>query len=204
MSKDISKIPPALPPHDDDQVEYNYKSLAPVYDRKKIEGLLLFKTRSTELKPNSLHNVLAYLRHDERFNGLFRWDRFARAPILHREPFWQGKEPFKVRKRVDMDIMYIESEMDKMGINSPAKVRPGIDLVARENWINPPLEYFENINWDGVGRLSTWLTDYLGATGDEDYLAAVGAAWLIAGVARIFDPGCKAENRRHHAYRCSQ
>lgn len=174
--------------------DYNYKALAPVYDTKKIESLLLFKNKSTELKPNSLHNVLAYLRFEERFNGLFRYDRFAKAVVLHKEPFWQGNEPFKIRKRIDTDIMYVESEMDKLGINSPAKIRPGIDMVARENWINPPLEYFEGLKWDGKQRLKTWLEFYLGATGDQEYLAAVGMAWLIAGVARIYDPGCKAEN----------
>ena len=186
-----------LNPNDDSQLstgDYNYKALAPIYERAKIESLLLFKTKSTDLKPNSLYNVLLFLRHDERFNGLFRWDRFSRAPILHKEPFWQGGEPFKVRKRIDTDIMYIESEMDKLGINSPAKVRPGVDIVARENWINPPLEYFENIKWDNKPRLQTWLQYYLGATGDTDYLAAVGMAWLVAGVARIYTPGCKAEN----------
>lgn len=174
--------------------DFNYKSLAPIYDRAKLESILKFKSKSTDLKPNSLHNVLAYLRHDEKFNGLFRWDRFARAPILHREPFYQGGEPFKVRKRTDTDVYYIESEMDKLDINSPAQVRKGVDIVAKENWINPPLEYFETIKWDGKERLATWLQYYLGAEGDEEYLAAVGMAWLIAGVARIYKPGSKAEN----------
>lgn len=174
--------------------DFNYRALAPIYDRKKIESLLKFKNKSTDLKSNSLHNVLAFLRHDEKFHGLFRWDRFARAPILHREPFWQGSEPFKVRKRQDTDIFYIESEMDKLDINSPAQVRKGVDMVARENWINPPLEYFETIKWDGKERLPTWLQYYLGADGDPEYLAAVGMAWLIAGVARIYKPGSKAEN----------
>ena len=86
-----------LTPNSDSQLstgDFNYKSLAPIYDRVKIESLLRFKNKSTDLKPNSLHNVLTYLRHDERYNGLFRWDRFARTPIFHKKPFLQGNQTF--------------------------------------------------------------------------------------------------------------
>ena len=185
--------------------DFDYKQISPVYNEDNLAKRLIWKKAPVirgdvvvdagKLKPNSLHNILVHLRHDQRYHGLFRYDRFAGRVVLHKEPFWWGKEPFKIRKRIDTDVDYIEAAMDMDGLDpSNTKVRSAIDVVSRENWINPPLEYFENLTWDGRPRLRTWLQYYLGAEGDEDYLQAVGMAWLIAGAARIYEPGCKAEN----------
>jgi predicted P-loop ATPase len=50
----------------------------------------------------------------------------------------------------------------------------------------------ESIAWDGINRLDTWLTTYLGVE-DSNYARAVGARWLISAVARIYRPGVKAD-----------
>jgi hypothetical protein len=44
--------------------------------------------------------------------------------------------------------------------------------------------------WDGTQRIETWLIDYFGAP-DTPYFRAIGRIWLIAGVRRVRDPGCK-------------
>ena len=59
-------------------------------------------------------------------------------------------------------------------------------------------DWLDSLEWDGTERLSSWLTAYLGAdasigTADDEYLAAIGRMFLIAMVARIFEPGCKAD-----------
>src|SRR4030095_10421381 len=48
------------------------------------------------------------------------------------------------------------------------------------------------LNWDGVQRVDTWLTSYLGAE-ETEYARAVGSRWLISAVARILRPGAKAD-----------
>jgi predicted P-loop ATPase len=48
------------------------------------------------------------------------------------------------------------------------------------------------LEWDGVGRLLSWIHTYLGAE-STDYHAGIGAMFLIAMVARVYDPGCKAD-----------
>jgi predicted P-loop ATPase len=60
-----------------------------------------------------------------------------------------------------------------------------------------PLEYLTGLEWDGTPRIDGWLSRYMGATADGSapgYLTAVGSKWLIAAVARIFLPGCRADS----------
>ena len=47
--------------------------------------------------------------------------------------------------------------------------------------------------WDHIGRIDNWLTSYLGVKTSE-LVQAFGAKWLISAVARIFEPGCKADH----------
>lgn len=174
--------------------------LAPVFDDNKISNTLIWKKFPREgdkgkLEPNSLHNIGVYLRHGFKYTGLFRYDKFAGRIILHREPFWHSGGKFKVRELQDNDTSYITASMEQDGLApSSSKVREAIGVVATENWINPPLEYFNKLAWDKTPRLKQWLRVYLGADGEADYLSAVGMAFLVAGVARIYSPGCKAEN----------
>ncbi len=62
--------------------------------------------------------------------------------------------------------------------------------VSRENRHHPVKNYLGDVEWDGKPRLDTWLSEFCGVT-DTPYTRAVGAKWLLAGVARIYDPGCK-------------
>jgi len=47
--------------------------------------------------------------------------------------------------------------------------------------------------WDGTQRVDTWLSEYIGAA-PSDYIASVGRMWLVSAVARVMQPGCKADH----------
>jgi predicted P-loop ATPase/ribosomal protein L37AE/L43A len=68
-----------------------------------------------------------------------------------------------------------------------------VQVVARDVLIHPVRDYLRSLTWDGTPRLDQWLPTYLGASATP-YVSAVGSRWLIAAVARIFKPGCKADN----------
>lgn len=198
-----STTPDSIPTWQDDGLvpaDAPSGALAPVFDDAKIATTLLWKKWPTDkdsgkMEPNSLHNILVFLRHKPKYCGLFRYDRFAGRVVLHKEPFWHSGAGFKVRELRDIDITYITASMEMDGLSpTSAKVHEAINLVAHENWIDPPVDYFNSLKWDGVSRLTTWLKKYLGAKGETDYLGAIGSAFCIAIVARQFDPGCKAEN----------
>jgi predicted P-loop ATPase len=70
----------------------------------------------------------------------------------------------------------------------------GARLVAGRNSFHPVREHLLALPpWDGEPRLDTWLIRYAGVK-PSNYAAAVGRAWLISAIARIFEPGCKADS----------
>ena len=54
------------------------------------------------------------------------------------------------------------------------------------------VQYLEALHWDGKPRVKTWLKTYLGAK-PTAYTRAIGQMFLVAMVARIFEPGSKAD-----------
>lgn len=68
-----------------------------------------------------------------------------------------------------------------------------IKHVAQEYTINPLRTHLKSFRWDGVKRLDTWLTTYMG-TKSGVYTSAIGRKWLISAVARAMEPGCQADH----------
>lgn len=65
-----------------------------------------------------------------------------------------------------------------------------VEDAARRDGFHSVVEYLDGLEWDGVSRIDDWLGTYMGAISD-DYTRHVGALWLIAGVRRVRQPGCK-------------
>ncbi len=68
-----------------------------------------------------------------------------------------------------------------------------VQTVAKDNCYHPVRNYLNSLKWDGTSRLDGWLSLYLGAE-PSPYVAAVGVRWLISAVARIYQPGVRADS----------
>ena len=68
----------------------------------------------------------------------------------------------------------------------------GVTVVASRNRFNPVRDYLESLRWDGEPRVDLWLNRYVGVE-PGNYTSAAGRCWLISAVARILQPGCKAD-----------
>jgi predicted P-loop ATPase len=71
-------------------------------------------------------------------------------------------------------------------------VHKAVDLRAHERTFHPVRDYLNSLCWDGKPRVDAWLSRYLGAVPTE-YTKTIGGMFLIAAVARIFQPGCQAD-----------
>lgn len=75
----------------------------------------------------------------------------------------------------------------------------GDDIVLRSviafahaNTRNCVKEYVEALQWDGTKRLTKWLTSAFGVQPSRYHMRA-GRNFLISMIARVLDPGCKAD-----------
>ncbi|TDX21601.1 virulence-associated protein E [Modicisalibacter xianhensis] len=73
------------------------------------------------------------------------------------------------------------------------RITHAVTVVANLDRRHPVRRYLRRLEWDGVPRLDTWLQDYLGVE-DCEYVRQAGAKTLIAGVARVMEPGCKFDH----------
>jgi predicted P-loop ATPase len=153
--------------------------------------------RQGEPRPN-LYNAMLALREDAHIVGLFSYDEMLRAPILSRPVpggmMHEDEGRFQPRLVRDADVTAIQELLQASGLEKVGKdtVHQAVDLRAQERPFHPVRIYLHALEWDGTPRLSTWLNAYLGAE-DVEYHRRIGCMFLVAMVARIFEPGCKAD-----------
>lgn len=154
-------------------------------------------------------NALLYFENHYDWTGKLAWDEFSGEPVVLAdlpEPI-NLKAGGQVRDHHDTLMQsWLEQETRDPRWNIDT-VRRSVDCWARAHSFHPVKDYLEGLEWDGVERLSSWLTTYCGA-GDcgagaddtaegvelGDFISAIGIRWWISAIARIFQPGCKV----HH------
>jgi predicted P-loop ATPase len=143
-----------------------------------------------------LANALIALQNDSAVRDSLAYDEMLCTPmLLHQigEPIGgQFNEP---RPLTDKDVSDIQTWMQHAGLERIGResVRDAVDSYARDHSYHPVLDYLESLTWDGKPRVNAWLTMYLGAK-RTPYSQAVGKMFLVSMVARIFEPGCKADH----------
>jgi predicted P-loop ATPase len=139
----------------------------------------------------NLFNALVALR-DPAASEMLAYDEMLCAPMLMRP---LGEEvSFTPRPVMDVDVGLLQERLQDNGLRRLSKdtTHQAVDICAHERRFHPIREYLARLKWDGVPRLSSWLVNYLGVSGTP-YSEMIGAMFLIAMVARILKPGCKAD-----------
>jgi predicted P-loop ATPase len=141
--------------------------------------------------PN-LANILIALRNDPALTQCFAFDQMLQAPLLMR-PLGDAAG-FKPRPLTDADVSRFQEWLQHAGLRNIGKdmMHQAVDVRAVECAFHPVHGYLNSVAWDGTPRLDRWLFTYLGAA-RTPYTYQVGRMFLIAMVARIFEPGCKAD-----------
>ena len=134
------------------------------------------------------YNVLWALTRAKGLKGAFAFDEMTRSTTVK---FGDSD----ARQIADTDITSVQVWLQKNALlasMSGGPVAQAIEKIAHENSFHPVRDYLGGLAWDRAPRLDKMLHRYFGAS-DTNYSSAVGAMFLIAMVARIMRPGCKAD-----------
>jgi predicted P-loop ATPase len=139
-----------------------------------------------QIIPNVANAILA-IRGTPEINNVLGLDEMSRVEM------WQS--PCEERPVTDGDITRIQEWMQKAGIPRIGKeaIFDAVRVVAEDRRYHPVRDYLTSLKWDGQNRLESFLPAYFG-TEDTLYTRSIGKMFLISMVARILDPGCKADH----------
>jgi predicted P-loop ATPase len=139
-----------------------------------------------------LANALIGLRAE--FADAFAYDEMLCAPKLMC-PLDQTEADFSPRPLTDVDVGIVQKCLQHLGLARLGKdvMHQAIDIRAYECRFHPVQTYLSGLLWDGTERLPSLFATYFGADA-SDYTAVIGKMFLVSMVARIFEPGCKADH----------
>ena len=162
---------------------------------KTAASLSTLKLNKAQEPRPVLFNVLEILTQDPHWAGVFGYDAFAcKETLLARPPYLADDGPWPVRQITDEDDTetsnWLQREYDLCA--STSLIHEAIQALAHRHPYHPVRDYLRRLSWDGTPRLETWLTTYCHAE-DTPYHRAVGAKTLVSWVARVEEPGCKAD-----------
>ena len=141
----------------------------------------------------SIHNFTLILKHSKGMRGRWGFNLFELRETFMKALPWRDIQETG-SNIVDADLSRVRAYIEYFyQIRTFKNLEDAINNVCRDNSFHPIKEYLESVKWDGRPRINSLLTEYLGAE-QSDYVAAVMRKFLVAAVARVYEPGCKFDN----------
>lgn len=137
----------------------------------------------------TINNAVLILENDSLLKGKIVTDEFASCGMVLGKLPWNEKDEKRRWKDVD-DAGFYRYMETFYGISGRDKMDNALLIVSAQNKINDVKRYLQGLKWDGVKRLETLLSVYLGAE-DTPYTRAVMRKSLCAAVARGVVGGVK-------------
>lgn len=143
-------------------------------------------------------NAAIILTNDSDWKDTLSLDEFASCISFVRQPaVVQGLPVIEPGELLDVHAVPVQQGLLRRyrTLFSKETIFSAIEAAAFANRRHPVREYFDRCAdaWDGEERLNDWVSDYLGVV-KTLFTMAAGRAWLISGVARIYEPGCQADH----------
>lgn len=160
---------------------------------RRVVDLPLRKAKNNS--PRHLSNLaraLEMLRADNNVANIFAFDQMLQAFVLTGS--LPGSNEYHSRTVTDVDVGIVQEYLQLNGLENVSKdtTHQAVDIRAHERAFHPVRNYLNAVKWDGTPRVGNWLHSYLGAE-SSPYTNAIGEMFVIAMVARIFEPGAKAD-----------
>lgn len=135
------------------------------------------------------HNVAKVFQKWEGFKDLVWYDDFHKNYFIQ----WKGAAPRQLEEKDERRLMDIFQ--GKLGFKklTPPVLSQALYFAADMNVRNEPRDWLDSLIWDENPRIELFLSHCMG-TDDTPYTRAVSKNWFLSMAARIFSPGCKADN----------
>jgi predicted P-loop ATPase len=142
-----------------------------------------------------IENALIALREAPDWAGVLGFDEFGVATMALRPPPWPSRDhnDWHPQRWTEDDVRTAAwLQRNDININSLRNVAAAVLTVAREHSYHPIRDYLEALTWDGGERVEGFAANLLGAE-RTPYHEVVSRCLFVSAVARIMQPGCKAD-----------
>jgi predicted P-loop ATPase len=135
--------------------------------------------------PKNARNFTAYVQYHPDARDRLRLNLFTNQITVTRAMPWGRGDA--ARALDDRDVREAKLWLWHAGLKpSTAEAHEAMTVTAERNAFDPVREHLESLAWDGVPRLRTWLTRYMGVRASNTKVEeAFGMRWFVSGVARI-------------------
>lgn len=142
-------------------------------------------------------NAAAIFSKDPDWEGVIAYDEMlATVVALKAPPFptpWGTQYPRTWQESDDRHALVWLQTGEYAARWTAKTVLEAVHTTADSRRFNRLTEELDNLVWDGVSRLDSWLVDYMGAE-NTDYVRTIGVKWMLSAVARAKQPGCKVDH----------
>lgn len=197
-SRALADIKTVLPKEAQDAANKAYPATPQAQPEQQTEDWQsdLIRKPNGDLDP-AVSNVVSILSNDEQWRGVLAHDEFAGRSIFRRQPPWYAEDaPASPHEQIDdADDVRLTSWLHrrynlKVGTTT---AHDGLEIVCQRHGYHPVRTYLLALTWDGVQRLPTFASVYLGSPSDAHYQSAP-LRWFIAAAKRVFEPGCQSDS----------
>lgn len=156
--------------------------------KRKVEVPSAPKTITGKKKVKHFEEVMVTALNDEKLNKLVGYNHMSYDIQFLKDIETIKKGEFLQNAHMSILSWYFLKEHDIQC--SRQTITQFLDIQSSENAFHPVKDVIKELEWDGVERLDTWLSQYSGCE-QNAYTSKVGRMVLCAAVKRIMHPGCK-------------
>lgn len=191
-------VPNADPQIEDDNSYEIVPNVVDIDNRQPVKvatdwrASLMYKDDGIKLQ-NNVHNAIVLLSEQPEIKGAFCYNEFKKEVEIIACTPWCISEDRVPRILQDQDATRATAWLERKGckLNIPT-VQKAIIAAAKNNRVNPVVDYLNDLKWDGNPRIDTMLSRLFGS-GDTNYSRSISRRFLIGAAARALDPGCKMD-----------
>lgn len=167
---------------DDEDITSLFEEVGCVVEHEDDDWLGKLQTTDKGVILTSFLNAAIICANDPKINKIMAYNQLSlRVEKGRTGEMWKSTDSYSIRKYIGKNYNCDFPE---------TKIEQAIEDAASFNSYHPIQVYLESLVWDGVPRVATMLTDWLGVE-DNVYTRAVADCFMSACISRVYLPGYK-------------